>query len=103
FRRDKGHYAHPCAGSVFKNNPEFGKPAGKIIDELGLRGTSYGGAQIAPFHGNIIINTGNAAASDIRELADMTAKKVRNATGFVLEPEIIFAGDWRRTSAPLTM
>ena len=91
-RTDKGHYRYPCAGSVFKNNPGFGKPSGQIIDELGLRGLQIGGAQIAPWHGNIIINTGDPAASaqDIRALVDEVSLKVKNATGFTLEPEILF-------------
>ena len=89
-RRKKGHYLFPCAGSVFKNNRDFGKPTGQIIDELGLRGFQIGGAQIAPFHGNIIINTGGATSSDIRALMDKTAEKVKAATGFVLEPEVLF-------------
>jgi UDP-N-acetylmuramate dehydrogenase len=93
-RKEKGHYLFPCAGSAFKNNRDFGKPTGQIIDELNLRGHSTGGAQIAPFHGNIVINTGNATASDIRALTDDVAAKVRNATGFTLEPEILFVGDW---------
>ena len=91
-RQEKGHYLFPCAGSVFKNNHDFGKPTGQLIDELGLKGYKVGGAQIAPFHGNIIINTGNASAKDIRALVDYVAQKVKTATGFVLEPEIIFAG-----------
>jgi UDP-N-acetylmuramate dehydrogenase len=95
-REEKGHYRCPSAGSVFKNNREFGKPTGKIIDELGLRGYSLGGAQVAPWHGNIIINTGNAAAADIRELTEGVAKKVKAALGYELEPEIIFAGDWEK-------
>jgi UDP-N-acetylmuramate dehydrogenase len=93
-RQDKGHYLFPCAGSAFKNNHDFGKPTGAIIDELGLKGFQKGGAQIAPFHANIVINTGNAAASDIRALMDEVAGKVKIATGFTLEPEIIFAGEW---------
>jgi len=93
-RRDKGHYLFPCAGSAFKNNRNFGKPTGQIIDELGLKGFSSGGAQIALFHGNIVINTGNASASDIRTLMDETAEKVKKETGFILEPEIMFIGDW---------
>jgi len=91
-RRDKGHYLFPSAGSVFKNNRDFGKPTGQIIDELGLKGLQIGGAQIAPFHGNIIINTGNAAAADIRALVDEAARRVKSATGFELEPEILFVG-----------
>jgi len=89
-REDKGHYRYPCAGSVFKNNPAFGAPTGKIIDGLGLRGLQIGGAQVAPWHGNIIVNTGGATAADIRSLTDELAAKVMSATGFELEPEIIF-------------
>ncbi|GHT83965.1 UDP-N-acetylenolpyruvoylglucosamine reductase [Spirochaetia bacterium] len=91
-REEKGHYRYPSAGSVFKNSRDLGKPTGKIIDELGLRGYSVGGAQVAPWHGNIIINTGNASAADIRELTERVAEKVRSTLGFELEPEIIFAG-----------
>jgi UDP-N-acetylmuramate dehydrogenase len=93
-RQDKGHYRYPCAGSAFKNNHEFGKPTGQIIDELGMRGFTLGGAQIAPFHGNIVINTGDAAASDIRTLMDEVAAEVQARTGFILEPEILFVGEW---------
>jgi UDP-N-acetylmuramate dehydrogenase len=95
-REAKGHYRFPCAGSAFKNNRDFGKPTGKIIDELGLKGLRHGGAQIAPFHGNIIINTGGASAADIRSLMDEAAAKVKSVTGFILEPEILFVGDWRQ-------
>jgi UDP-N-acetylmuramate dehydrogenase len=93
-RRAKGHFRAPSAGSAFKNNRAFGKPTGQIIDELGLRGFTVGGAAVAPWHGNIIINTGNAAASDIRDLVNEISEKVRAALGFVLEPEILFAGEW---------
>jgi UDP-N-acetylmuramate dehydrogenase len=93
-REEKGHYRFPSAGSVFKNNPEFGKPTGKIIDELGLRGLQKGGAKIADCHGNFIINTGRASAKDIRALTEETAARVKEATGFILEPEILFVGEW---------
>ncbi|MCL2211576.1 MAG: UDP-N-acetylmuramate dehydrogenase [Treponema sp.] len=92
-RFEKGHYKFPCAGSAFKNNRDFGKPAGQIIDELGLKGLKKGGAQIAPFHGNFIINTGNAKAKDIRTLVNEVTAKVKKETGFTLEPEILFVGE----------
>jgi len=91
-RQEKGHYLFPCAGSAFKNNRDFGKPTGQIIDELGLKGRQIGGAQIASFHGNIIVNTGSASSADIRALMDEVAAKVKAATGFILEPEILFVG-----------
>jgi len=93
-REAKGHYRYPSAGSVFKNNPSFGKPTGQIIDELGLRGLQKGGAQVAPWHGNIIVNSGGASAADIRALVDEVAARVKAAAGLTLEPEILFVGDW---------
>jgi UDP-N-acetylmuramate dehydrogenase len=93
-REQKGHYRFPSAGSAFRNNRDFGKPTGQIIDELGLRGFALGGARVAPFHGNIIINTGKARAEDIRVLTEEVARRVRAAAGLVLEPEILFVGEW---------
>ncbi|MDR2482006.1 MAG: UDP-N-acetylmuramate dehydrogenase [Treponema sp.] len=93
-REAKGHYRFPSAGSVFKNNRAWGKPTGRIIDELGLRGLSLGGAAVAEWHGNIIINRGNACAGDIRALTDTVAARVRAALGITLEPEIRFVGEW---------
>ena len=93
-RESKGHYRYPCAGSVFKNDPGFGDPAGKIIADLGLRGLRIGGAQVADWHGNIIVNTGGAAAADIRNLVDEVAAQVKAAADFDLEPEILFVGEW---------
>lgn len=89
-RVEKGHFKFPCAGSVFKNNHDFGKPTGQIVDELGLKGYSIGGAQIAPWHGNIIINRENASAKDVKELVEYTKKVVKEKTGFNLEEEILF-------------
>ncbi|MDR2509741.1 MAG: UDP-N-acetylmuramate dehydrogenase [Spirochaetaceae bacterium] len=91
-RRAKGHFSHPSAGSVFKNNREFGKPSGQIIEELGLRGTQIGGARVADHHGNFIINTGGASAADIRALISLIEEKARSELGIKLEPEIIFLG-----------
>jgi UDP-N-acetylmuramate dehydrogenase len=93
-RRDKGHYRFPSAGSAFKNNRNFGDPTGRIIDQLGLRGLNIGGAQVAPWHGNIIINTGNATASDIRILMNEVTRRVKEERGLDLESESIFAGEW---------
>lgn len=89
-REKKGHFSFPSAGSVFKNNRAFGKPSGQIIDEAGLRGVQIGGAQIAPWHGNFIINTGSATADDVKQLVDYVISVVKAKTGFTLESEIIF-------------
>lgn len=89
-REDRGHFKFPSAGSVFKNNHDFGKPSGKLIDEAGLRGYRIGGAQIAEFHGNFIVNTDGASAEDVRGLVNKAVETVKMKFGFVLEPEIIF-------------
>jgi UDP-N-acetylmuramate dehydrogenase len=89
-REAKGHFSHPSAGSIFKNNQNLGKPSGKIIDELGLRGLQAGGARVADWHGNFIINTGGASAKDVATLVAVIQQKAREALGIELEPEIIF-------------
>lgn len=89
-RKDKGHFRFPSAGSVFKNNHLYGKSSGKIIDELGFKGMKCGGAEVAPWHGNFIINSGNAQACDIQNLVFSIIEKVQEKTNFILEPEIIF-------------
>jgi UDP-N-acetylmuramate dehydrogenase len=93
-RERKGHFLHPCAGSIFKNNRAFGAPTGQLIDSLGLKGTRLGGAQVAPFHGNIFINTGDARASDMRALIELVAGEVQMRLGLELEKEVILVGDW---------
>ena len=93
-RISKGHFKAPSAGSTFKNNRAFGLPSGRLIEGAGLKGLCEGGAQIAPWHGNFIINKHDASASDIKTLIEKVQKTVKDKTGFLLEPEVIFAGDW---------
>ncbi len=93
-RELKGHYKAPCAGSAFKNNRTFGAPSGVLIEKCGLKGLRIGGASVAPWHANIIINEGSAKAADIRNLLDEVAGKVAESTGFHMEPEVLPVGDW---------
>lgn len=93
-REQKGHFRYPSAGSVFKNNPALGKSAGRIIDELGLRGMRSGGARVADWHGNFIINPGGATSSDIRSLVMAVRSEAYTRLGIELESEILFIGDW---------
>lgn len=94
-RVEKGHFRAPSAGSLFKNNREFGAPTGKIIDELGLRGATVGGAAIAPFHGNIFINQDKATAMDVVSLIRLAVETARRERNIRLEPEVRLIGDWR--------
>lgn len=86
----KGHFNKPSSGSVFKNNRNFNAPSGKLIDECGLKGTVIGGAEISSWHGNFIVNNGNACAQDIKTLVKLAQTKVKQKFGFDLECEIIF-------------
>ena len=87
-RKEKGHYKKPSAGSVFRN-PE-GEIAGKLIDECGLKGFCIGGAKIADWHANIIINENNASQAEIKELVDYIVNRVNGKKSIKLIPEIIF-------------
>ena len=80
----------PSAGSVFRN-PE-GLSSGKIIEDLGLKGYTIGGAMISEKHANFIINTGNATYEDIIELIELIKKKVKEEYNIdlILEQEIIW-------------
>lgn len=90
-RKAAGHFNAPSAGSVFKNDASRGIIAGRIIDECGLKGKKIGGAQVAPFHGNIIINPEkNASAADIRSLVDYVNGEVLRQKGIELSEEILF-------------
>lgn len=75
------------AGSVFKRNNII--PA-KVIDELGLKGTKMGGAEISRKHAGFIINKTNATCEDVKRLITFIQEKVKSATNEDLEPEIEF-------------
>ncbi len=87
-RINKHHFDYPSCGSVFKNNYDFGSPTGKLIDELGLKGFSNGGAKVSEYHGNFIINVNNATQGDIIFLIEFIQKKVKEKYGFTLETEV---------------
>lgn len=93
-REAKGHYRFPCAGSVFKNDRAFGEPTGRILDRLGLRGLSSGGAAVADYHANIFVNKGGASASDLKALIELAERRALSELGLVLEREVILLGDF---------
>lgn len=80
-----------CAGSFFKN-PSRETPAGRLIDEAGLKGASVGDAQVSPHHANFIINRGRATAADVLRLKALVEETVWNRFGIRLEPEVRIVG-----------
>lgn len=77
-------------GSIFKNPPEI--PAGKLLDELGFKGLSIGGAKFSELHANFIVNAGCASASDVLDLIDKAKKEAYEKRGVRLEAEVRVIG-----------
>ena len=82
---------YPSAGSVFKNPPD--DYAGRLIENVGLKGKRIGGAMISDKHANVIVNVGGASAQDVLALMETARQKVREQTGIELEPEIKVVGE----------
>lgn len=82
--------AQPSAGCIFKNPGPI--PAGQLIEELGLKGVSVGGARISDVHGNFIVNEGGATATDVLKLIGMIRQRARAERGIELEPEVMILG-----------
>ncbi len=74
------------AGCVFKNTKSA--PAGKLIDEVGLKGARLGGALVSPRHANFVVNEDRATASDVLALLDLVHERVEEETGVDLELEV---------------
>jgi len=83
---------HPSAGSIFKKIEGVG--AGRLIDQVGLKGFRHGDAQISHIHANIMVNLGRATGKDVRELIMIAQTKVQERFGQHLEPEIGFIGEF---------
>jgi len=79
------------AGSIFKN-PEEG-PAGKWIEEAGLKGFRMGQAMISDLHANFIINLGKATAEQVINLMEWVEKRIYEETGISLEREVRVVGE----------
>src|SRR5271169_156484 len=75
------------AGCIFKNPP--GKSAGRMIDELGLKGFSVGDATVSCRHANFFVNVGQASAADMLALIADVRERVRGAYGVTLENEVV--------------
>ncbi len=90
-KRWESQPAAPSAGCIFKNPAAI--PAGKLIDELGLKGARVGGAMVSPEHGNFIVNDGSATARDVLELISILKDKAKAERGIELHTEVEIIGE----------
>lgn len=90
-RESKQPLEFPSAGSVFKRPP--GNFAGKLIQESGLQGKGFGGAEVSTKHAGFIVNKNNATANDYIQTIEMVKSAVREKFGIDLELEVKIVGD----------
>lgn len=83
--------AAPSAGCCFKNPTVI--PAGKLVQELGLKGTKIGGAMVSFEHGNFITNDGSATARNVLDLIELVKAKARAERGIELHTEVEIVGE----------
>ncbi len=83
-------YKLASVGSTFAN-PD-GDYAGRVIEEVGLKGHTIGGARISELHANFFINDNQASAADFLELMALARSRVRRQFGLELRPEVQFVG-----------
>jgi UDP-N-acetylmuramate--alanine ligase len=83
--------AASSAGCIFKNPESI--PAGKLIEELGLKNCAVGKARVSEVHGNFIINDGGATAAEMLELIRNVQERARKQRGIKLETEVQVVGE----------
>src|SRR5262249_55020046 len=86
-RRSSQPLGQKSAGCIFKNPP--GASAGRMIDELGLKGLSVGDARVSDRHANFFVNAGSASAKDMLTLMSEVRGRVEKAFGVQLENEVV--------------
>jgi UDP-N-acetylmuramate dehydrogenase len=86
-RRSSQPLGQKSAGCIFKN--PRGASAGRMIDELGLKGLSVGDAQVSDRHANFFVNAGHASAKDMLALIADVRERVQKNFGVSLENEVV--------------
>jgi len=86
-RRASQPLGQKSAGCIFKNPP--GASAGRMIDELGLKGLSVGDARVSDRHANFFVNAGKASAKDMLALIAEVRERVQKSFGVILEHEVV--------------
>lgn len=97
-RRSSQPLEMPSAGSAFKRPP--GYFAGKLIADCGFKGYRLGGAEVSAKHAGFIVNADHATAAEVAGLFCHVQEVVLERTGVLLEPEVLFLGDWNGIARP---
>ncbi len=93
-KRQESQPREPSAGCIFKN--PAGTSAGRLIDELGLKGERVGDAEVSSVHANFIVNRGHATSADIIGLIRRVRERAKSVRGIDLEPEVLLFGqNWK--------
>ena len=92
YRKSTQPVRTPSAGCVFKN-PKDAPPAGKLIDDAGLKGTRVGGAVVSDVHANYVLNDDRATARDVLDLMAAVRKRIAVRWGVQLEDEVRILGE----------
>jgi UDP-N-acetylmuramate--alanine ligase len=90
-KRRTSQPAAKSAGCIFKNPDSC--PAGKLVDELGLKNSRVGKARVSEVHGNFIVNDGGATAAEMLELIERIKATARAERGIELETEVQIVGE----------
>lgn len=90
-RESKQPLELPSAGSTFKRPP--GHFAGTLIEQTGLKGFRFGGAQVSEKHAGFVVNAGGATASDVLKLIKEVQRRVHDKFGVLLHPEVRIIGE----------
>lgn len=98
YKKNSQPMAENSAGCYWKNPTDPSDPtkrlsAGKIIDECGLKGVTFGGATVSPVHANFVVTTEGCKARDIVSLMESVRRRVKERTGIELQAEVVY---WRR-------
>ena len=91
-KRRTSQPAAKSAGCIFKNPDSC--PAGRLVDELGLKNSRVGKARVSEVHGNFIVNDGGATAADMLELIEKIKSVARAKRGIELETEVQIVGEF---------
>jgi len=91
-KRRTSQPAAKSAGCIFKNPDSC--PAGRLVDELGLKNLRVGKARVSEVHGNFIVNDGGATAADMLELIEKIKSVARAKRGIELETEVQIVGEF---------